>query len=51
MKILDDIFSMMYDESSASSCRTLTGHSGPVFGVSFSPDKKFLVSGSEDATG
>ena len=42
---------MMFDDSSAADSRILTGHSGPVFGVSFSPDKNFLVSGSEDATG
>ena len=49
--VLDDIMSLMFDESSAAESKTLTGHSGPIFGVSFSPDKNFLVSGSEDATG
>ena len=29
----------------------MIGHSGPVFAVSFSPDKYYLVSGSEDGTG
>lgn len=48
---LDDILSLMFDESSSADTRTLTGHSGPIFGVSFSPDKNFLVSGSEDGTG
>lgn len=42
---------LMFDESSAADTRTLIGHSGPIFGVSFSPDKSFLVSGSEDGTG
>jgi transcription initiation factor TFIID subunit 5 len=43
--------SLMFDESSGIDSRTLLGHSGPVFGVSFSMDKNFLVSGSEDGTG
>ncbi|EGW34225.1 uncharacterized protein SPAPADRAFT_134515 [Spathaspora passalidarum NRRL Y-27907] len=30
--------------------RKLIGHSGPVYGVSFSPDNKFLLSASEDKT-
>ncbi|KAK6460055.1 TFIID and SAGA subunit [Scheffersomyces coipomensis] len=30
--------------------RKLIGHSGPVYGVSFSPDNRFLISGSEDKT-
>lgn len=29
----------------------LCGHSGPVYSLSFSPDNKFLLSGSEDSTG
>ncbi|MBD2043600.1 WD40 repeat domain-containing protein [Microcoleus sp. FACHB-672] len=29
---------------------TLTGHSGPVYSVAFSPDSQTLVSGSDDAT-
>lgn len=41
----------MFDENSGVDHRTLTGHSGPVFGVCFSCDKNFLVSGSEDGTG
>lgn len=31
-------------------CKKLVGHSGPVYGTSFSPDNKYLVSGSEDGT-
>lgn len=29
----------------------LYGHSGPIYGLSFSPDNKFLLSSSEDSTG
>ncbi|ODQ66045.1 WD40 repeat-like protein, partial [Nadsonia fulvescens var. elongata DSM 6958] len=32
------------------SSRKLVGHSGPVYGLSFSPDSKYLVSSSEDKT-
>ena len=41
----------MFDENSAIDHRTLVGHAGPVYGVSFSPDKNFVISGSEDGTG
>ncbi|RKP27510.1 WD40-repeat-containing domain protein [Syncephalis pseudoplumigaleata] len=30
--------------------RRLIGHSGPVYGLSFSPDSRFLLSSSEDST-
>lgn len=30
--------------------QTLVGHSGPVYGTSFSTNEKFLISGSEDNT-
>ena len=46
----DDILSMMFDEQSGADHRTLVGHSGPVFSVSFSPDKYYILSGSEDGT-
>ena len=49
--ILDDIFNLMLDETTANDVRTLIGHSGPVFSVSISPDKYNLVSGSEDGSG
>jgi len=45
-----DVFNLMFDDSSASDSKILVGHSGPIFSVSFSPDKYNLVSGSEDAT-
>ena len=38
------------DRNNTSNSRKLIGHSGPVYGVSFSPDNKYLISGSEDKT-
>ncbi|KAK6205027.1 TFIID and SAGA subunit [Scheffersomyces amazonensis] len=38
------------DRNNNENSRKLIGHSGPVYGVSFSPDNKFLISGSEDKT-
>ncbi|RKP09368.1 WD40-repeat-containing domain protein [Thamnocephalis sphaerospora] len=37
-------------ETTDAHCRKLIGHSGPVFGASFSPDGRFLVTASEDST-
>ncbi|GBB91355.1 hypothetical protein RclHR1_01860009 [Rhizophagus clarus] len=37
-------------EKVGSDCKRLLGHSGPVFGLSFSPDNKYLISCSEDRT-
>ena len=34
----------------APSSRRLIGHSGPVYGVSFAPDNRYIVSSSEDRT-
>jgi transcription initiation factor TFIID subunit 5 len=33
-----------------SKCRRLIGHSGPVYGLSFAPDSKYLLSSSADET-
>jgi transcription initiation factor TFIID subunit 5 len=41
----------MLDETSGVDFKTLLGHSGPVYAVSFSPDKYYLISGSEDGSG
>ena len=41
---------MMFDETSGVDHRTLIGHTGPVYGVSFSPDKYYCISCSEDGT-
>jgi len=38
------------DDNSASDSKQLLGHSGPVYSVSFSPDKSHLISSSEDGT-
>lgn len=38
------------DPANNNNSRKLIGHSGPVYGVSFSPDNKYLISGSEDKT-
>ncbi|KHN77937.1 Transcription initiation factor TFIID subunit 5 [Toxocara canis] len=46
----DDIFEQIYDESQASAQLTFQGHTGPVYSVSFSPDKRLLLSSSSDAT-
>ncbi|RIA86196.1 WD40-repeat-containing domain protein [Glomus cerebriforme] len=37
-------------ERFGSDCKRLLGHSGPVFGLSFSPDNRYLISCSEDRT-
>ncbi|KAL7271590.1 Transcription initiation factor TFIID subunit 5 [Rhizina undulata] len=38
------------EQSPAPKSRRLIGHSGPVFGISFSPDNRYLLSCSEDRT-
>lgn len=50
-KEADDILERMMDEKTAADCRTLVGHSGPVYSVCFSADRHSLLSCSEDATG
>lgn len=37
-------------ETGGSESRKLVGHAGPVFGASFSPDNKYLITCSEDKT-
>ncbi|CAH1966580.1 unnamed protein product [Acanthoscelides obtectus] len=46
----DDVLVRMMDERSGKTSRTLCGHSGPVYAVSFSPDRTLLLSCSEDTT-
>jgi len=44
----EDVLHRMMDDTTSESCKELVGHSGPVYAVSFSPDRTFLLSGSED---
>lgn len=46
----DDVLVRMMDERSGETSRSLFGHCGPVYSVSFSPDRTLLLSGSEDTT-
>ncbi|XP_071791479.1 transcription initiation factor TFIID subunit 5-like [Asterias amurensis] len=49
-KEADDIMERIMDDRTSSDCRTLHGHSGSVYSVSISPDRTYIVSGSEDGT-
>ncbi|XP_050754514.1 transcription initiation factor TFIID subunit 5 isoform X1 [Gymnogyps californianus] len=46
----DDVLERIMDEKTASELKILYGHSGPVYGTSFSPDRNYLLSCSEDGT-
>uniref|UniRef100_A0A914VIR7 LisH domain-containing protein n=1 Tax=Plectus sambesii TaxID=2011161 RepID=A0A914VIR7_9BILA len=46
----EDIYQQVLDETKGSPSITLKGHSGPVYGTSFSPDKRLLLSCGEDST-
>ncbi|XP_014204120.1 transcription initiation factor TFIID subunit 5 [Copidosoma floridanum] len=46
----EDVLVRMMDDKTAESVRSLYGHSGPVYCLSFSPDKNLLLSCSEDGT-
>lgn len=46
----DDVLPRMMDDKNTSDVRVLHGHSGPIYGLSFSPDRTLLLSASEDAT-
>uniref|UniRef100_A0A8C2FME2 Transcription initiation factor TFIID subunit 5 n=1 Tax=Cyprinus carpio TaxID=7962 RepID=A0A8C2FME2_CYPCA len=46
----DDVLERIMDEKTASESKILCGHSGPVYSVSFSPDRNYLLSSSEDGT-
>lgn len=41
----------MMDDRSSEVQRTLVGHAGPIYKLSFSPDRSLLLSASEDTTG
>lgn len=49
-KDAEDISKRMIDEERTFDRKTLCGHSGPVYGVSFSPCRQVLLSCSEDST-
>lgn len=49
--VTDDVLVRMMDDRTAESSRTLYGHSGPIYSLSFSPDRNLLLSSSEDTTG
>lgn len=46
----DDVLARMMDERSGETSRSLCGHNGPIYSVSFSPDRTLLLSCSEDTT-
>ncbi|KAK3924319.1 Transcription initiation factor TFIID subunit 5 [Frankliniella fusca] len=46
----EDVLARMMDDRSSEVCRTLLGHSGPVYRVAFSPDRQLLLSCSEDSS-
>ncbi|XP_076169076.1 transcription initiation factor TFIID subunit 5-like isoform X2 [Ptiloglossa arizonensis] len=46
----DDVLVRMMDDRTAESSRCLYGHNGPVYSLSFSPDRNLLLSSSEDST-
>ncbi|KAG8551636.1 hypothetical protein GDO81_004190 [Engystomops pustulosus] len=46
----DDVLERIMDEKTASEMKVLFGHSGPVYATSFSPDRNYLLSCSEDGT-
>ena len=48
---IDDVLVRMMDDRTSETARNLYGHSGPVYSLSFSPDRNLLLSSSEDTTG
>lgn len=46
----DDVLHRMMDDNSGESSKTLLGHSGPIYALSFSPDRTTLLSCSEDGS-
>ncbi|MCS5644360.1 MAG: hypothetical protein NZ807_14030 [Dehalococcoidia bacterium] len=40
----------LWNSQSGTELKTLEGHLGPVYSVAFSPDGKWIVSGSRDET-
>lgn len=48
--ISDDVMERIFDDKTASDNKLLIGHKGAVFAVSFSPDRAYLLSSSDDGT-
>jgi len=46
----EDVLHRMMDEASGETSKSLVGHSGPVYGLSFNPDRSLLLSCSEDGS-
>jgi len=49
-KEADDVSYRMMDDKNLGEVTVLKGHNGPVYGLSFSPDRTLLISCSEDST-
>ena len=49
--VVDDVLERMMDNRTAEDSKLLLGHNGPVYGSSFSNDRSYLTSCSEDGTG
>lgn len=47
---IDDVLVRMMDERTSETARNLYGHNGPIYNLSFSPDRNLLLSSSEDTT-
>lgn len=48
--LTDDVLVRMMDERTSETAKNLYGHSGPIYSLSFSPDRNLLLSSSEDTT-
>ena len=46
----DDVMERIFDDRTASDCKSLRGHKGAVYSASISPDRVYLLSASEDGT-
>ncbi|KAI1293498.1 Transcription initiation factor TFIID subunit 5 [Halotydeus destructor] len=49
-KEAEDVLYRMMDDKNTADMKVLRGHNGPVYAVSFSPDRNLLLSCSEDST-
>jgi len=47
---IEDVLVRMMDDRTGETMKVLHGHTGPVYAISFSPDRSQLVSASEDAS-